>query len=180
MKRYLLGFLLTGVFSQEQVIEEVIVTVTAKEESSQDLPISITALSSSDIEARQVSDIISLSQQVPGFTTSKAIGNGSTFAIRGYGSFGVGAATINSYVTASNGHSAVTGMFGDIGFFDVDRIEVLKGAQSSLYGSGALAGTIQLFSKKGRQGHNNDINISNLLSIYTKSLKIITTFCFST
>ena len=41
-----------------------------------------------------------------------------------------------------------------------DRIEVLKGAQSSLYGSGALAGTIQLFSKKGRDGHNNDINVS--------------------
>lgn len=41
-----------------------------------------------------------------------------------------------------------------------DRVEVLKGAQSSLYGSGALAGTIQLFSKKGRDGHNNDINVS--------------------
>jgi len=41
-----------------------------------------------------------------------------------------------------------------------DRVEILKGAQSSLYGSGALAGTIQLFSKKGRDGHNNDINIS--------------------
>ena len=43
----------------------------------------------------------------------------------------------------------------------VDRIEVLKGAQSSLYGSGALAGTIQMFSKKGREGHNNDISISS-------------------
>ena len=80
MKRYLLGFLLTGCFqrhlfyfSKEQVIEEVIVTVTAKEESSQDLPISITALSSTDIEARQVQDIISLSQQVPGFTTSRQL-----------------------------------------------------------------------------------------------------------
>ena len=41
-----------------------------------------------------------------------------------------------------------------------ERIEVLKGAQSSLYGSGALAGTVQLFSKKGREGHNQDINIS--------------------
>ncbi len=41
-----------------------------------------------------------------------------------------------------------------------DRIEVLKGAQSSLYGSGALAGTVQLFSKKGREGHNQDANIS--------------------
>ena len=43
----------------------------------------------------------------------------------------------------------------------VERVEVLKGAQSSLYGSGALAGTIQLFSKKGRKGHNKDINISS-------------------
>ena len=41
-----------------------------------------------------------------------------------------------------------------------DRVEILKGAQSSLYGSGALAGTVQLFSKKGQEGHNNDINIS--------------------
>ena len=41
-----------------------------------------------------------------------------------------------------------------------DRIEVLKGAQSSLYGSGALAGTVQLFSKKGREGHNQDANVS--------------------
>ena len=42
----------------------------------------------------------------------------------------------------------------------IDRIEVLKGAQSSLYGSGALAGTIQVFSKKGREGHNQDFNFS--------------------
>ncbi len=41
-----------------------------------------------------------------------------------------------------------------------DKVEILKGAQSSLYGSGALAGTIQVFSKKGRDGNNQDINIS--------------------
>jgi vitamin B12 transporter len=43
----------------------------------------------------------------------------------------------------------------------IDRIEILKGAQSSLYGSGALAGTVQLFSKKGKEGHNQNINISS-------------------
>ena len=42
----------------------------------------------------------------------------------------------------------------------IDRVEILKGAQSSLYGSGALAGTVQLFSKKGKEGHNKDVNIS--------------------
>ena len=43
----------------------------------------------------------------------------------------------------------------------IDRVEVLKGAHSSLYGSGALAGTIQLFSKKGKEGHNKDISVSS-------------------
>lgn len=42
----------------------------------------------------------------------------------------------------------------------IDRVEILKGAQSSLYGSGALAGTVQLFSKKGKEGHNKNVNIS--------------------
>ena len=55
-----------------------------------------------------------------------------------------------------------------------DRVEVLKGAQSSLYGSGALAGTIQLFSKKGRDGHNNDINVSTG-SFNTKKLTLVLT-----
>ena len=53
----------------------------------------------------------------------------------------------------------------------VDRVEVLKGAQSSLYGSGALAGTVQLFSKKGQEGHNKDINISTS-SFNTKKIDL--------
>ncbi len=50
--------------------------------------------------------------------------------------------------------------FNNLTSGSIDRVEVLKGAQSSLYGSGALAGTIQLFSKKGREGHNQDVNVS--------------------
>ncbi len=57
--------------------------------------------------------------------------------------------------TPSNDYS-----FNNLLSGSVDKVEILKGAQSSLYGSGALAGTIQLFSKKGREGHNKDINIS--------------------
>ena len=50
--------------------------------------------------------------------------------------------------------------FNNLTSGSIDRIEILKGAQSSLYGSGALAGTIQLFSKKGRDGNHKDFNIS--------------------
>ena len=51
--------------------------------------------------------------------------------------------------------------FNNLASGSIDRVEVLKGAQSSLYGSGALAGTIQVFSKKGREGHNQDFNITS-------------------
>jgi vitamin B12 transporter len=50
--------------------------------------------------------------------------------------------------------------FNNLMLGSFDRVEVLKGAQSSLYGSGALAGTVHLFSKKGREGHNKDAAVS--------------------
>ena len=53
----------------------------------------------------------------------------------------------------------------------LDRVEILKGAQTSLYGSGALAGTVNIFSKKGRDGHNKNIGVSTG-SRGTKNLNI--------
>ena len=53
----------------------------------------------------------------------------------------------------------------------LDRVEILKGAQTSLYGSGALAGTVNIFSKKGREGHNKNIGVSTG-SWGTKNLNI--------
>lgn len=123
-------------------IEEIVVTVTKKSESAQDLALSIVAFSSDEVESRQIVDMQSLSQNVPGFVHSKAIGSGALYSMRGYGSFGIGAATISSYVTSSNGHSINNGMLSDIGFFDVDRVEVLKGPQGTLYGRNAVGGVI--------------------------------------
>ena len=123
-------------------IEEIVVTVTKKSESAQDLALSIIAYDADDVEARQIKDIQSLSQNIPGFVHSKAIGSGASYSMRGYGSFGVGAATVSSYVTASNGHSIGNSTVTDMGFFDIDRLEVLKGPQGTLYGRNAVGGVI--------------------------------------
>lgn len=141
-----------GAIAQQEgpTIEEVVVTVTKKEESVQDIPVSIQAFGADQLEARQVFDMQGLSQNVPGFVHSKAIGSGASYSIRGYGSFGVGAATISSYVTATNGHSVNNGIFSDIGFFDVDRVEVLKGPQGTLFGRNAVGGVInQITTRPG-------------------------------
>lgn len=103
MNRFLCALALTMIFSfnglvsaqdltQDLTIEEIVVTVTKKSESVQDLALSITAFSDDEVEARQIVDVQSLSQNIPGFVHSKAIGSGATYAMRGYGSFGIGAA----------------------------------------------------------------------------------------
>ena len=83
-----------------------------------------------------------------GLETSKTIGSGSGWTIRGMGSFGIGAGVIASVVTAVNGHSVNDSVVADIGFFDLERIEVLKGPQGTLYGRNAANGVINMITAR--------------------------------
>ena len=92
----------TDLVSQE--IEEVVVTATKKEESIQDLAISVEAFSASDIDNNMVEDFSDLAEVVPGLIIDKAIGSGASYSMRGVGSYGVGAAVVGSLVVNMNGH----------------------------------------------------------------------------
>ena len=117
-------------FAQE--VEEVVVTATKKEESTQDIAVSITAITADQLAADQIYDLSDLAEVVPGFETAKGVGSGSGFVMRGIGSYGVGAAVVSSIVTSINGHSANPSWFVDTGFIDLERIEVLNGPQGTL------------------------------------------------
>ena len=125
-------FLSFAVTSQE--VEEVVVTATKKAESTQDLALSIEAFNAESLDVNQVYDVSDLAEITPGLETSKAIGSGSGWTIRGMGSFGIGAGVIASVVTAVNGHSVNDSVVADTGFFDLERVEVLKGPQGTLFG----------------------------------------------
>ena len=153
MERLLLSLVFVCSFAlpivaQERVIEEIIVTTTKKEASTQDLPISIEALSSEALEERQIFDVQSLSQQVPGLIHSKALGSGTSINIRGSGPPGVGASVVDSVVSAINGHSVTNSILSDAGFLDLDRVEVLKGPQGTLNGRNAVGGLINYIPKR--------------------------------
>ena len=135
-----------GAIAQE--IEEVIVTATKKEESIQDLAISVEAFSAEDMQTNMINDLDDLQEVVPGMSAGKGIGSGGAYAIRGTGSYGVGAAVVGAVVTAMNGHSVNTSTVFDIGFYDVERVEVLKGPQGTLYGRNAVSGVINLITAR--------------------------------
>ena len=106
-----------------------------------------------------IGDILDKNLNGMNYSQSGGVGTASMIQLRGlpkrYTTVYIDGVKVSDPSTPSNDYyfnNLMTGSF--------DRIEVLKGAQSSLYGSGALAGTVQLFSKKGREGHNNDVNIS--------------------
>ena len=136
----------TNIVSQE--IEEVVVTATKKEESIQDLAISIEAFTAESMEENMIEDASDLQEVVPGLIIDKGIGSGASYAIRGTGSYGVGAAVVGAVVVSTNGHDAGTSSFADIGFFDVERVEVLKGPQGTLFGRNAVVGVINTVTKR--------------------------------
>jgi len=136
----------THTFSQE--VEEVVVTATKKEESVQDLALSVEAFTSESITENMIEDFSDLAEAVPGLIMDKGIGSGASYSIRGTGSYGVGAAVIGSVVTAINGHNYNSSSIADIGFFDVERIEVLKGPQGTKFGRNAVAGLINMITAR--------------------------------
>jgi outer membrane receptor protein involved in Fe transport len=136
----------TNTISQE--IEEVVVTATKKEESTQDIAVSITAITADQLAADQIYDLQDLAEIVPGFGVAKGIGSGSGFVMRGIGSYGVGAAVVSSIVTSINGHSVNPSVMNDIGFMDLERIEVLNGPQGTLFGRNSVAGVINLITAR--------------------------------
>jgi outer membrane receptor protein involved in Fe transport len=152
--------------SLSQEVEEVVVTATKKSESIQDIALSIEAFTSESIAENMIEDISDLAEVVPGLVIDKGIGSGASYSMRGTGSYGVGAAVIGSIVTASNGHNYNSSSIADIGFFDVERIEVLKGPQGTKFGRNAVGGIINMITARPTRefGASYNIELGNLSS----------------
>jgi iron complex outermembrane receptor protein len=155
-----------------QEIEEVVVTATKKEESVQDLALSIEAVDAESLDVNQVYDVSDLAEITPGLETSKTIGSGSGWTIRGMGSFGIGAGVIASVVTAVNGHSVNDSVVADTGFFDLERVEVLKGPQGTLYGRNAANGVINFITARPTNefGGSYNVEVGNFGLVRTQAV----------
>jgi outer membrane receptor protein involved in Fe transport len=130
-------------------LTEVVVTATRHAASAQDLPISITAVSGASLEQAGIQDIAGLAHTMAGvnFTDKGPFGgvNGSTLIIRGLNS----EATAGQLALASPVVPPVatyvddTPLFVNLRLQDLQRVEILRGPQGTLYGSGSLGGTIK-------------------------------------
>ncbi|MFP5306068.1 MAG: TonB-dependent receptor, partial [Gammaproteobacteria bacterium] len=133
-------------------IEEIVVTAQRREESLQDVPVAVTALSSDDIENLQVTDVAALQNAAPNMVVSKFPGDNSSanIGIRGFFSAEnlitidnpVGLYIDGVYVARSAG--------GNLDMLDIGRIEVLRGPQGTLFGRNTIGGAVNLVPNRPR------------------------------
>jgi len=135
--------------SAGSALQEVTVTATRREASAQDLPMSITAVTGDQLEQAGVEDIAGLAQSMAGvdFTDKGPFSGiaGANLIIRGLNSDStgwlIGEATPDVPPVAT--YVDDTPLFVNLRLEDLDRVEVLRGPQGTLYGSGSLGGTIR-------------------------------------
>ncbi len=137
---------------QSDSIQEIVVTATKRgEETAQSLPLSISALSGESLKESGATMFSDWSHSVPGLVFQDQGPGDKRYIIRGVQSTGaptVGVYLDNAVISGSNGEDDGGGKNIDIRLFDVDRIEVLRGPQGTLYGAGSLSGTIRLITKQ--------------------------------
>jgi len=143
--------------SEPGVLQEVVVTAQYKSENLQQTPIAITAVTAEMIEERSVQNILDIAAAAPNVTMrlgSTGFGKSNQAFIRGVGQgdFLLTYSPRVSFYIDDVYHSTVFGSVFDI--LDVDRVEVLRGPQGTLFGRNAVGGAIRLYSKKP-QGDNS-------------------------
>ena len=148
------GFFSNFVVAEEandEAMEEVIVTATYRDTRLMDTPITISAVTEAQIELKGIEDIQTLYQSIPGMSYRTNSQTYNTLSIRGItppaagGSSAVGFYMDNMPITDS-ANGGIRQSMGTI--FDIERIEVLKGPQGTLYGEGALGGNIRYITNK--------------------------------
>ena len=127
-------------------LEEIIVTATKRSERLQDVPVSVSAITTQDMEARGFSQYADYLNSVPGvFFQDSGPGKG-TIRIRGVSGVEGGVPSTTATYFGESVTSVLTNQGGkpNLRLVDIDRVEVLRGPQGTLFGADALAGVVRI------------------------------------
>jgi iron complex outermembrane recepter protein len=132
----------------EGTVQALIVTAQKREENIQDVPIAMSAFTQEDLTRSQVAGGPDLMTQVPNFTFTKTNFSGYSIQIRGIGTQAISATTDPAVAVAFNNTPFIRNRFFEQEFYDLERVEVLRGPQGTLYGRNATAGVVNILSAK--------------------------------
>jgi iron complex outermembrane receptor protein len=133
-------------------LQEIVVTAQKRASTVQTTPISIAAFTGDDLQNRGTASLAALAQGTPGVSLKTEGPSQTEIEMRGMTSSGGNSATVGFYVddvplagpaSAQNGHAVI-----DPDLYDLNRIEILRGPQGTLFGSGSMGGTVRLITNQ--------------------------------
>jgi len=131
-------------------LTEIVVTAEKRDSTVLKTPISITAISGADLDAAGISSLSTVATETPGVSIRSAGPGQNEIEMRGMTSNGGAAPTVGFYLDdiplsppagANNGKVVI-----DPNLYDLDRVEMLRGPQGTLYGAGSMGGTVKLLT----------------------------------
>lgn len=135
--------------STEEVFEEIVVTSQKREQRLSEVPIAVSVLGSAAIERSQAPNIESLQTLIPSVSFRKGTTNAnSAITIRGIGTISFSGAAEPSVSTVVDGVVLARSGQAFADLYDIDRLEVLRGPQGTLFGKNASAGVVNIVTKR--------------------------------
>ncbi|MFT6048148.1 MAG: iron complex outermembrane receptor protein [Arenicella sp.] len=147
--------------AQEGFLEEIIVTAQKREQSVQEVPIAVSVLDADKIESAHAVGLEGLQALIPSVSFRKGNTNrNSAVVIRGIGTISFSTAAEPSVSTVVDG--VVLGRSGQAftDLYDLERLEVLRGPQGTLFGKNASAGVVNLTTKRPTEEFSGSVDLS--------------------
>lgn len=129
-------------------LQEIIVTAQRQAQSLQDVPIAVSAFSAENLTKQQIQNSSDLQLSLPNVTFTKTNFTSSSFTIRGIGDLCVGVSCDSATGIHLNDMPMVQSRLFETEFFDLERIEVLRGPQGTLFGRNATSGVVNIITAK--------------------------------
>ena len=138
-----------GQAADAQVLEEIVVTATKREANLQDIPVSITAFTTDDIQRRGFRGLADYASFIPGIALGQREPGGNSVVFRGVAASGIQFGTNpSSGVYLDEQPITAAGINPDPRLIDIERIEALSGPQGTLFGDASQSGTLRIITNK--------------------------------
>ncbi|MGF1545181.1 MAG: TonB-dependent receptor [Parvularculaceae bacterium] len=156
--------------------DEIVVTAQRTEQSLQEVPIAVSAFGGGELQDRQIESFTDIQFNVPNFSFTRTNFTSSSISLRGIGQLAVGSSTEDAVSVHVNEVFISAPRLFETEFFDVERVEILRGPQGTLFGRNATAGVINVVTAKANPdevegyveaeyGNFNSIKVQGALNV---------------
>lgn len=165
-----LSLALPEIAMAQDASDEILVTARRREESQQEVPVAVSVLNAAQLEAQGVTDVNSLTGKVPNLVIVAGSGSGAStpvFAIRGLSQQDLTHLSDPSVSLYVNDIVVPRPIGGNLAFFDLASVQVLRGPQGTLYGRNTIGGAVKYITR--RLSANTEFNVKVALGEYSQA-----------